>query len=40
MCNSSSAMDRGIVELMADDRIIALMNKMNVSVLVADQLPT
>ena len=33
-------MDRGIVELMADDRIIALMNKMNVSVLVADQLPT
>ena len=32
MCNSSAAMDRGIVELMVDDRIRALMNRMNVRV--------
>ncbi len=40
MCSPSAAMDKGIVELMADDKIRALLNRMDVSVLVADQLPT
>ena len=40
MCGPSAAMDQGIVELMADDRIRALLNRMEVSVLVADWLPT
>ncbi len=41
MCNLlDAARDRGIVELMVDDRIRALMNRMKVSVIVADQSPT